>query len=885
MKTKMTSRFIKPRFVVDAIEQRVLLAGTCTWDTAALNSSWSNPSNWIATDGATPATCATGDSTYTYVFSGAFANQPTLDVANINALELQFFGDSPITLSSSSSSNTITLATGGFIKFGQATVTTPVAHTVAPNIAISGSDAGATIVHYTSLDDADTTLTLSGAITGSSIPLHVTSVDGAFTPAATGGFVTFGNTGNTFGALTVDNLAGSLGTSTVGGRVQSITGTAITIDQSGNPGYLGQGAISLNKGTLNLPSTGTLTWTSGTLTASGGAKFTATSTTDVVLSGGAMTFNGENTTGLITADTTLSAQAGFTLTETAAASVTLNTENNLTWTGGTLTASDGATFTAESTLGELLLNGGSMTFSGANTQGSIIGHTALSVEGNFTLTETAAASVTLNTENNLTWTGGTVTASDGATFSASSTSGELLLDGGSMNFSGENTTGSIIGHTALSVAGDFTLTETTAASVTMNSLTNVTWTSGTLTAQDGATFSASSTSGNVALNGGSMTFDGSGTIGSITGTTTLSDTSGFTLNETTGASVTLTSGATTTLNGAYNVNASTLALNTPEIIWESGTLSASAGSAFSVTATGAVTLTAGSMTFDGSGTTGSITATTTLSDASGFTLNETTGAVVTLKSGTSTTLNGNHDVNASTLTLESSDAFSTSTPTTGGINLTAGTLKFVAAANIDNALGLPILSLGAGASKIDFSGIPADAASNSTAITVAFGNSSAATWDGTLGINDWNSGPRTVLSFGADNNGLTATQVNKINSWANIQNVAGITSGVGSRIDSAGEVIPLLSLSPTYAAALVAINTYLGCYPSPTVDSDGISPWVCTGICAPGVTTCLPESATGTPIRLPVGAISELNINGLIPTGSEAANAIYAMVNQILAKD
>jgi hypothetical protein len=715
MKTKIISRVTKPRFVVDAIEQRVLLAPVCIWN-GTVDSSWDNAANWSANLDTTPAACTRGGAHFTYVFSGPFINQPDLNV-DVYASELHFFGDCAIEMTGF---GVITLtADTGIIKFGQATVDSAIAHTVAPDIAISGS--GATIVHYTKTANANTTLTLNGAVTGRDVPVHVTSVDGELTPAATGGFVIFGSASNTFGNLTVDNLAGSLGNSLVGGKVKAKPGTAITIDQNWRTSYLGQGAIALNKGTLNLFSTGTLTWSSGTLTAENGSTFSATSTDDVVLEGGKMTFSGANTIGSIIANGALSVPGDFRLTEKEAASVTLITVGNLTWTAGRLIASHGSTFSAMSTAADVVLKGGQMTFAEANTTGSITANGTLSVPGNFTLIELAAAKVTLNTAGNLRWTAGILTAANGSTFTATSTAADVVLEGGEMNF------------------------------------------------------------------------------------------------------------------------------------------------------------------FD-AGTTVSIIANRVLTDASTFTLNAVQGPVVTFKSGTSTTLNGNHNVNGSTLTLESSAAFVTSTPvTTGGIKLTAGTLKFVAAANINNALGLPILSLGAGASTIDFSGIRANAASNTTAITATFRDSSAATWDGTLGINAWSSNPHTALLFGTNNNGLTPTQINKINSWANIQNVAGITSGVGSRIDSAGEVIPLLSLSPTYAAALVAINTYLGCYPSTKIASNGQYPWICTGVCGGGIPAANCPDAAAAPgvasIHCPVAAVYAATPAGGL-TGPAAAEALFNMITQ-----
>lgn len=140
------------------------------------------------------------------------------------------------------------------------------------------------------------------------------------------------------------------------------------------------------------------------------------------------------------------------------------------------------------------------------------------------------------------------------------------------------------------------------------------------------------------------------------------------------------------------------------------------------------------------------------------------------------TFNGGTTVTAGSLKLGAVNTL----PTAGALTLSGGTLEV----NGFSQAGLGTLTLGA-SSFIDF---------NNLGATINFGNSSAATWLGTLTINNYVAGS-TNLHFGSDATGLTAGQLAQIS----------ITGYGAAGLDSSG----LLTAVPepaTYAAILGSVG-------------------------------------------------------------------------------
>jgi autotransporter-associated beta strand protein len=246
--------------------------------------------------------------------------------------------------------------------------------------------------------------------------------------------------------------------------------------------------------------------------------------------------------------------------------------------------------------------------------------------------------------------------------------------------------------------------------------------------------------------------------------------------------ITINSGAgLTTINSnlALSGSSQTMAVNNAAGLLING----SVGGTIGLTKTGSGTLTlAGTNTYSGATTinagTLNVGATGALGGTSSIVVNA-SGTLLLSEAGSPTTDRIN---NSSTMTLN------------GGTFNTAGLSEHnLAGATVTPGIGAltlsnnSIIDLGAGASIL------------------AFANSSAQTWSGTLSVYNWSGTALTgngtdQIYFGTDSTGLTATQLSQIAFYSDSGTTLLGTAVYASGLD--GEVVPVSESSTWFAAAL-----------------------------------------------------------------------------------
>ena len=386
--------------------------------------------------------------------------------------------------------------------------------------------------------------------------------------------------GDVAGSGTFDN-AGTLNAAanitlgvTVNNSGQIATSNALTL--AGNGTHSG--------GTFTATAPGSIAFSSGTHTMSGGGAIGgtgtlsfdgATATVGVPVTVGTLSV----TAGTATLDANGSADA-FTMTGgTLGGSGTLTLNNGGTWSGGAMsgggTTVNPATFTvtAPVTLGRTLQNSGTLTVSGnVAGSGTIDNPGTLNSGASVTIAATLNNSGQLSTSNALSLTGG---GTHSGTFNVAA-SGNLAFAGGTHSMSG----GSIGGSGTLTFSG---ATATVGVPVTVGTLSV---TAGT------ATLNAAASAGAFTMNGG--TLGGSGTLTLPNGGTWSGGTmngSGATVNQSAlavTAPVTL-SGRTLQNDGTLDVNADVAGNGT---ILNNGTLDALGNASITATVISSGTISA-----------------------------------------------------------------------------------------------------------------------------------------------------------------------------------------------------------------------------------------------------------------------------------------------------
>src|SRR6266404_643196 len=577
----------------------------------AANRTWSN----TATDfnnGASWGGTAPGVNDVA-IFSNAMVTQPNLS-ASLATTQLKFSttASSGYDITSSNTSIKLTLTSTG-------TTTSSViyaANTSGTNTIDAPIILGAA---------AASTETFTQAAGGTLVINGIISSTNTVTLSLTGGIIT---------------LAGA---NTYSGGTALASATALRIN---NATALGTGTFTINGGTIDNTSAGSITLTNYNAQAWNG-NFTFTGTQDLNLGTGA---------------------------------VTMNASRTITVTSGTLTVGgpiSGATFgITKAGTGTLILNGVVGTTSGAVTMNSNSG--TLTLAGNNTYT----GGTTLNSGSTL-----DINAAGTSSTNSAIGTGTLTINGGTI----DNTSGGTIAlatNNAQAWNGDFTFAGSNnlnlgTGAVTMNASRIVTVNGGTLTVGgpiSGATFGITKAGAGTMVLSGTNTYTGATTINA--GTLSVSSLANGGSNSNLGAS---TNAATNLILNGGTLSYSGAAVSTDRLFsvgTSGGTIDASGSGAINFTNTGSMGFNGqtGTRTLTLTGTnTGSNTLTAIVGDNTGATSLVKNGAGTWVLTGTNT-YSGGTTINAGTLNINNASALGTGTFTiAGGSN-----------AIIDNTTASPI---------------------------------------------------------------------------------------------------------------------------------------------------------------------------------------------------
>ena len=624
------------------------------------------------------------------------------------------------------------------------------------------------------LDGSGTTLTMGGVLMNNLAGNQTTTVDGHGNTLVLGGYAlsnsatsyddAFGGNGN----VTITGPVINGGTATNSGLAFLSSGT---LTLSGSNSY--SGGTTMNNGTLQLDNTYALGAVTGSLVDNGGIlNLNGFSPTVGALSGSATGLIEIKTGGTSTftvdtiANTTYNGElangaAALTLVKSGTGSLTLSGSDH--YSGGTFiyagTLQVGNTYALGSLPANLAVYGGTLNLDGFSPS---VGTLTGSAGALITNSAAGPATLTLNeTSNNTyagalsdgvgtvalvkggTWTltlsasnhysGGTVvnagTVQLGNTFALGSTTGNLTVNGGTVNLAGFSPTigalsGSAGGVITTSGAGTTTLTTDSSSGTTYAGLLSngsghlalVTDGTGTLilsasntygagttidagTLQLGNTFALGSTTGSLTVNGGTLNLDGySPTVGALSGSG-----AGIVINTAAGtATLTANSNTNSTYAGEINNNGGAIAL----VKSGTGMLTLSGSSTYN----GGTTVNAGVLQVGNTFALGAVTSSLAVNggevDLDGFSptvgaLSGSSGALITTtKSGTLVTLTTNSSASntyagllsngagqlaltkggAGTLTLSASNSYSGATDVTGGTLAITGAINAPASA-------------------------------------------------------------------------------------------------------------------------------------------------------------------------------------------------------------
>jgi autotransporter-associated beta strand protein len=530
------------------------------------------------------------------------------------------------------------------------------------SVVFNGSSyySGATTVSAGSLTIGSTGYLASPAVNVSSGATLTVLSGGAispFTALANGGTTNFNNAAQTIASL---NGAGGL----------NLNGTSLAVTGGGSySGSIGgTGSLNLSGGTLNLSASNAYT---------GGTQ---------VLYGATLTVA---STGSLAASTSLVADGTVNLNNSAQLVSSLNGIGTLNLNGTVLNVTGGGSVSGViAGTGSLNLSGGTLALSGADTYtgptavssgaslavtNSLASSTALADAGTVTFSNAAQSIASLSGSGNLNLSGTALTVTGGGAFSGPITgTGSLIVSGNSLTLSGINT---YSGTTNVSSGATLMINSGGALSLS-TSLVD----SGTINFNNSAQSVASlNGSGNLNLNGTSLTISGGGNFSGVIGSTGSLTVIGNTL---TVSAAQAYSGTTNVSNGATLTLSSTGSLPSSAQLNNSGTVNFNnaSQSITSFNGNGQINLNGTALTVTGGGTfTGAIAD------------NGSSGSLVA--AGGVLTLSGNSNYSGSTVvsggTLLAA-AVNTLSPNSA-VNLSNGTLDVsgfnnsIAALNVGNA--------------------------------------------------------------------------------------------------------------------------------------------------------------------------------------------------------
>lgn len=769
-----------------------------TWS-GAIDGDWSNTSNWIS--GNAPGATSGTTNTDTATFDSNPANRTiTVDAGrNIKFITFDTTNAGSYTIGNAgvNAGNTLALTSAGAVTLS-ATVPDGVTETFNAPLSLAGSvkfDNQSTgtarfVIAGNITNTATSTLTIATAASGASGSNIVSGVisDGtgvmsvligsSFSGGSGVGSVEFSGA-NTYSGQTKINL-GATGLFTTSGT-NSSAGTT----------YIQHGILNLNNASNGGLASGTLTMEAGTMqaqTAAAGTLSNAVSLANNSTVTGAqnITLNGDFTN--------ITTGKSLTNTINSGGTLTLNGKVNL----GSTTSS-GSTLIISGT-GNTVINGVVQDFSGG------VGTAA----GNLTLNATTGGVITLTAVN--TYTGATTIYGAGKTVVSNvgnSGSSSNLGTTGTINF-GQTTTSGILSYTGAGetsnkvinlagTTGGATLEQAGTGLLKFTSdLTAVGAGAKTLTLQ-GSTAGTGEISGLIVDNSGTnltrLTKTGSGTW-TLSGANTY--TGATTINGGVLVATSLANGGVASSIGQSSNAAANLVINGGTLKYTGGTASTdrvltigtTAGSAIDASGTGALTLTASTITLSGSNTARSLSlAGSNTADNTFSTLlaNNGTGKTSLTKDGAGTwvlsganTYTGATTVNAGTLALGAADRIANGsalvmnggTFATRGFSETLGTLTLSASSTID---------LGSGASAL------------------VFADSSATSWGSSISLSFVNFDAGTdSIRIGTTSGGVTGTQLGQIT-----------LNGLAASIDSSGFLSVSAVPEPSTYALLAGAGTLL----------------------------------------------------------------------------
>ncbi|MEJ1157578.1 beta strand repeat-containing protein [Prosthecomicrobium sp. N25] len=429
-------------------------------------------------------------------------------------------------------------------------------------------------------------LTVSG---GSTVALNgfnqsvggVSLVNG--TISGTGGILTSSGTIDLQSGTVSAGLAGA-------GAITKTTAGVVTVS-----GVIGtSGGLTVQAGTLNLTAANTYTGntavTGGTLALSGAGTMGAVSNTLSISGGGVVDLGTTNQTvaGVTLTNGTISGTG--TLTSTGAIGLQQGSISTALAGAGAITKSTAGAVTlsgAIGTTGGLTVQAGTLTLSAANsyTGGTTITGGTLLLSGAGTLGSTA---------NTLSMSGASILNMGGTsqTVAGLSMNGGTIFNGGTLTSNGaiDLQAGSIL----VNLAGSGTITKSTAGSALISGVVSTT---GGLVVQGGTIdlSGANTYTGNTVVTGGLLTLTGAGTLGATSNTLSISGTGTVGLNNTNqtvsaftlAGTGSLLGPGTLTSNGAISLQGGTLAATL------AGSGAVTKSTAGTVTATGAINTTGG----------------------------------------------------------------------------------------------------------------------------------------------------------------------------------------------------------------------------------------------------------------------------------------------------